>query len=135
LEEVVAELRDVKDEKSELQRRFAATDARAKEFEEKYLRIREDTSKQPSKRDYEVLMERNMKNLSMINDYEQKKNALETYRQTLANRDIQVEKMKTEQDELRKEVFMLKQTNNDLKKKLRTLEEMKINGVESSNKR
>jgi aspartokinase len=133
LEELLAELRDVKDEKSDIQRRLVVSEARSREYEDKYTRIREDSSKQPSKRDYEVLMERNMKNLAMINDYEQKKQSLETYRDRLANRDIQVEQMKTEQDELRKEVLILKQANSELKNKLRALEEMKTNGFELSN--
>lgn len=125
-------MRDVKDDKSEIQRRFVATEAKFKEIEDKYLRLREDTSKQPSKRDYDVLMERNMKNLALINDYEQKEKVLDTYRDRLANRDIQVEQMKTEQDELRKEVILLKQANNELKKKMKILEDMNANEVEAS---
>ncbi|KAI6184762.1 hypothetical protein M3Y97_00631100 [Aphelenchoides bicaudatus] len=132
LEEITAELRDVKDEKSEMQRRFVSAEARAKEFDEKYSRLREDSTKQPSKRDYDVLMERNMKNLAMINDYEQKGKTLESYRNTLTTREIQLEQAKKEYDELSRQFNILKQANNELKKKVKSIEELKSNGLEVS---
>lgn len=112
----------MKDERASWEHRLTTAEGKANDFEQKFLRIRDTNRQQPSQRDYETLMDRNMKNLQKIGELEQQSKCVESYRMTLSSREADLEKTKRENDELLNNVLTLKETNRVLKKKLKEAE-------------
>lgn len=132
MDDLREELRDTKDEKAKIEHKLASIESRANEFEQKYNQLRDNNTQQPSRRDYDALMDRNMKNLKIISEYEQKNESLETYRVTLASRDVQISQLKQDHDELQVQYRGLEQNIRELKKQLKNLEQSASTTFESA---
>lgn len=135
MDEIKDEFRDSKDEKANVEHKLRSAELRANEFEQKYQRLLDNNNQRPSQHEHAVLVERNIQNLKIIQEYEQKNESLESYRTTLSSREAQLEQLKHEYDELSIRARTLEQSNRDFKKRLKVLNEQQSVRAESSSAR
>jgi hypothetical protein len=123
----------VKDEKAAAEHRLLSAESSAAEYEQKYNRLREANREQPSKREYEILLERNAKHVKLIDELEQQKKPLESINMILSSKEAQLEQKNREHDELLKKFLSLENSYKDLKEICKKLESSRPSSQKTDN--